>query len=93
MNNLNSCTDTMESSNARYALTALRATFQPIPGIATNTKPASLPRFTRVAVITDPLTRTVTLQAWVDQYPSGPADYQRTNAQPAEYILGGGSNA
>lgn len=93
MSNLNSCTDSMESSNARYALTALRATFQPIEGIATNSKPASLPRHSRVAVIKDPQTRAVTLQAWVDADPSGPADYQRTNAQPAEYILGGGSNA
>lgn len=93
MSNLNSCTDTMESGNARFALTALRATFQPIPGIATNTKPASLPQHTRVSVASIPGAQAVNLYAWVDADPAGPADYVREYAPAFEYILGGGSNA
>ncbi|GAA3323609.1 hypothetical protein [Paeniglutamicibacter sulfureus] len=92
MSNLNSCTDSMESSNARYALTALRATFQPIEGIATNSKPASLPQHTRVLVASIPGAQAVNLYAWVDADPNGPADYVREYAPAFEYILGGGSN-
>lgn len=93
MTNLNSCTDSMESSPAVYGITALRATFQPIEGIASSIKPASLPQHTRVSVVSIPGTQAVNLYAWVDADPEGPADYVREYAPAFEYILGGGSNA
>ncbi|WP_426734907.1 hypothetical protein [Glutamicibacter sp. 2E12] len=93
MTNFNSCPDKMESSPAEYGITALRATFQPIPGIATNTKPASLPQHTRVSVASIPGIQAVNLYAWVDADQASPADYVREYAPAFEYILGGGSNA
>lgn len=93
MTNLNSCTDNLESSAAEYGITALRATFQPIEGIASSIKTASLPQHTRVLVARIPESQAVNLYAWVDADPAGPADYVREYVPPFEYIVRGGNNA
>lgn len=73
------------------ALTTTRAIFQPIPGLATSTRAASLPALSRVQAIEK--TTGWDLRAWVDAAPTEAPDYVRLNAPAAEFTLGGGTNA
>lgn len=75
------------------ALTALRATFEPITGRTQSHKQASLPRFSRVHATPAAQGGGWDLHAWVDAAPGALPDYVRENAPAFEVIMGGGSDA